>query len=64
MLVQLIYISTIVGVTIDQIENFIDGARIRNLNIYPICIGWQIDLKSLYLDFNGWLQHFKKRQTL
>ena len=31
MLVQLIYISTIVGVTIDQIENYIDSARIRNL---------------------------------
>ena len=31
MLVQLIYISTIVGVTIDLIENYIDGARLRNL---------------------------------
>jgi tRNA U34 5-carboxymethylaminomethyl modifying enzyme MnmG/GidA len=31
MLVQLIYISTIVGITIDQIENYIDRARIRNL---------------------------------
>lgn len=31
MLVQLIYISTIVGITIDLIENYIDSARLRNL---------------------------------
>ena len=31
MLVQLVYISTIVGITIDLIENYIDAARLRNL---------------------------------